>query len=250
MEELHEVRRKRNACDIPARVGLQLLGWKDKRPIAQAMEYYMIDFEFSQRPEMVSFNQLSGRGEDFFVSDQRGLWSMYEGLYKPVTDRILLGKTVTEIMRSLESVEIYTSDGEKYVSDYALCTFSTGVLGSDLVTFNPPLPQWKKEANHKNPLAVYMKIFLKFPRKFWDDNEYILHASKLRGRFPVLQDLDRPGILPKGSGILLITVTEDEGKRIEEQTDNETQVEVMKTLRKIYGQGIPDPIGKQSFAPK
>ena len=43
-------------------------------------------------------------------------------------------------------------------------------------------------------MSVYTKIFLKFPSKFWDDHEYILYASKERGRFPVFQDLERPGI--------------------------------------------------------
>jgi len=42
----------------------------------------------------------------------------------------------------------------------------------------------------------------------------------------------------------LITVTGEEGKRIEEQTDQETKTEIMKTLRKIYGKKIPEPTGK------
>jgi len=41
----------------------------------------------------------------------------------------------------------------------------------------------------------------------------------------------------------LITVTGEEGKRIEEQTDHETKTEIMKTLRKMYGEKIPDPTG-------
>ena len=140
-------------------------------------------------------------------------------------------------------MEVHTKNNEIFMADYVLCTFSTGVLTSDTIIFDPPLPEWKKEAIYKNPMSVYTKIFLKFPRKFWDDHEFILHASKRRGYLPVFQDLDRPGILP-GSGILLITVTGEEGKRIEEQTDQETKTEIMKTLRKIYGRKIPDPTGK------
>ena len=230
--------------DIPARVGVQLMGWKSKRPIEKVIEYFNMDFEYSKRPELVSFYQLFERGKDFFVTDQHGVWSIYEDLYKPLTNRILLSKTVTEIKYSATSVEVTTSDGGKFAAEYALCTFSTGVLASDIVTFNPPLPQWKMEVIFKNPMSVYTKIFLKFPSKFWDDHEYILYASKERGRFPVFQDLERPGILPNGSNILLITVTEDEGRRIERQAYNETKTEVMKMLRMIYGQGIPDATGK------
>lgn len=40
----------------------------------------------------------------------------------------------------------------------------------------------------KMPMSLYTKIYLKFPRKFWDDKEYILVASsKRRGYYPVLQ---------------------------------------------------------------
>ena len=247
VEEYIEARKEKKLPDIPARVGLQLMGWKDTRPIEKVVEYFNFDFEFAKRPELVSFYQMFERGEEFFVSDQRGFWSMYEDLYKPLTNQILLGKTVTEIKYSATSVEVSTSDGEKFAADYALCTFSTGVLASDMVTFNPPLPEWKKEVIFKDPMSVYTTIFLKFPSKFWDDHEYILHASEERGRFPVFQDLERPGILPNGSGVLLVTATGEEGKRIERQTYNETKSEIMKMLRKIYGQGIPDATGKDTW---
>ena len=246
VEDYQEERKENNLPDIPARVGVQLMGWKSKRPIEKVIEYFNMDFEHSKRPELVSFYQLFERGEDFFVTDQRGVWSMYEELYKPLTNRILLSKTVREIKYSATSVEVTTSDGDKFAAEYALCTFSTGVLASDIVTFNPPLPQWKKEVIFKNPMSVYTKIFLKFPSKFWDDHEYILYASKERGRFPVFQDLKRPGILPNSSNVLLITVTEDEGRRIERQAYNETQAEVMKMLKTIYGHGIPDATGKDN----
>jgi len=241
VEQYVEARKEKGSPDIPARVGLQLMGWKaGTRPIRKVVEYFNFDFEIAKRPGLVSFYQMFERGEDFFVSDQRGLWFMYEDLYKPLTNRVLLNKTVTEIKYSDTSVEVTTSNGDKFAADYALCTFSTGVLASDMVTFNPPLPEWKKEVIFKNPMSVYTKIFLKFPNKFWDDHEYILYASKERGRFPVFQDLERPGILPNGSSLLLVTVTEDEGRRIERQAYNETKAEVMKMLRSIYGQSIPD----------
>ncbi|XP_078346841.1 uncharacterized protein LOC144632113 [Oculina patagonica] len=239
-EDYIEARKEKKLPDIPARVGLQLLGWKAKRPIEKVVEYFNIDFEFAKRPELVSFYNFYEHEGDFLVTDQRGFWSMYDYLYKPLANRILLDKTVTEIKYSATSVEISTSDGQKFAADYALCTFSNGVLASDMVTFSPPLPDWKKEVIFKNPMSVYTKIFLKFPSKFWDDHEYILHASEERSRFPVFMDLERPGFLPNGSNVLLVTVTEDEGKRIEQQTYNETKAEVMKVMRKIYGQGIPD----------
>lgn len=244
LENFQETRKTKKLSDIPARVGLQLMGWKSRQPIEKVLEYFRLDFEHAKPPELVSFHQLFSRGQDFFVSDPRGLWSVFEDLYKPLEERILLRETVEKIKYSDDSVEVQTKNNKTFVADYVLCTFSSGVLASDAITFEPPLPEWKQEAVYKNPMSVYTKIFLKFPRKFWDDREYILHASKRRGYFPVFQDLDRLGMLPNGSGILLITVTGHEGRRIEEQTDDETKPEVMETLKKIYGKEIPDPSGR------
>jgi polyamine oxidase len=56
-----------------------------------------------------------------------------------------------------------------------------------MVTFSPPLPDWKQESILKMPMSVYTKIFLKFPSKFWDDKEYILVAGRKKGYYPVFQ---------------------------------------------------------------
>ena len=244
IEEFQEERRTKNFPDMPARVGLQLMGWKGKRPIERAIEYFELDYEFAKPPEEVSFYSLFVSGEEFLVTDERGVWSMFEDLSKPLEKKTMLGKTVTKIKLNPDSIEAQTSDGWSYLADYALCTFSSGVLANDLVTFEPALPDWKKEAIYKIPLSTYTKIYLKFPEKFWDDNEYILYVSKELGRFPVWQDLSRPGINSVNSGMLEITVTGAEGRRIEGQSFNETKAEIMEILRKVYGEGIPEATGK------
>ena len=244
IEDFQDERRTKNFPDMPARVGLQLMGWEGKRAIERAIEYFELDYEFAKPPEEVSFYNLFVPGEEFLVTDERGVWSMFEDLYKPLEKKTLLGKTVTKIKLNPDSVEAQTSDGWSYQADYALCTFSSGVLASDLVTFEPALPDWKKEAIYKNPLSIYTKIYLKFPKKFWDDREYILYASKERGRFPVWQDLSRPGVYSVDSGMLEIMVTGTEGRRIEGQSFNETKAEIMKILRQVYGEGVPEATGK------
>ena len=42
----------------------------------------------------------------------------------------------------------------------------------------------------------------------------------------------------------MITVTDNEGRRIERQAYNETNAEVVKMLGEIFGQGIPNATGK------
>ena len=115
---------------------------------------------------MASLNNMDAVGEDTFITDQRGVWSLYRDFYSNFPEKILVNQTVTRIKYSDESVEVTTAEGIIYSAEYALCTFSTGVLGSKMVTFNPDLPDWKKEAIFRLRMVYYTKIFLKFPTNF------------------------------------------------------------------------------------
>lgn len=137
---------------------------------------------------------------------------------------------------------------------------SVGVLQNNDVTFLPEFPPWKQEAiygmnmvcSHKfashhlltlglSSQATYTKIFLRFNTTFWADTQYQIYADpSSRGYFPVWQSLDLPNFLPE-SHVLLSTVTDRESVRIERQTNEQTQAEMMAVLRAMYGPGIPDP---------
>lgn len=47
--------------------------------------------------------------------------------------------------------------------------YSLGVLQSDNVEFEPPLPEWKRESLLSFHMTTYTKIFLKFNKRFWGD---------------------------------------------------------------------------------
>lgn len=61
-------------------------------------------------------------------------------------EQLMLNATVTNITYSSEGVNVTLKDGTLLVADYALCTFSLGVLQNDDVVFEPSLPDWKQEA--------------------------------------------------------------------------------------------------------
>ena len=233
--------------DMPLSVALKLLGWRSNTPAEKAVSWFDLDFEYGGDEKETSLNNMGFPPEqDFFITDQRGYWTIFSDFYKNFQNKILLNKVVHKIQYSDTGVTIATSDGEVFTADYALSTFSTGVLGSDLVTFNPPLPTWKREAIYRFRPVYFTKIFLKFPRDFWDDHEWIMHVSQNQSNFPTLYDLNRPGFFP-GSNTLFTAVTGDEALRIEKQDDSKTKAEVMETLRKMYGQDIPNATGKQLF---
>jgi len=134
------------------------------------------------------------------------------------------------------------ANGNTLHGDYALCTFSVGVLQNDDVQFTPPLPSYKQEAIHSITMATFTKIFLKFPEKFWFETEMALYADSERGRYPVWQSLDHENFLP-GSGIIFATVTGDYSIRIEALPDSQVQDEVMGVLRSMFPNvTIPSPL--------
>ena len=137
---------------------------------------------------------------------------------------------------------VYTN-GPCIGADYAIVTFSLGVLQHDVVKFVPELPDWKKAAIASFEIGTYTKIFLQFDEPFWpEDTQFLIWADPHeRGHYPQFQPLDLPEALP-GSGVLVATVVNNQAYKVEAQTDEETQAEVMKILRQMFGQNISDPI--------
>lgn len=125
-------------------------------------------------------------------------------------------QVVREINYSKSGVQVKTEDGSVYQAKYVIVSVSVGVLQSDLIVFKPHLPvssftppfplphsfsfikqvllnlkqQWKTQAIYEFDMAVYTKIFLRFPFKFWPsgpETEFFLYAHEKRGYYPIWQ---------------------------------------------------------------
>ncbi|KAI9821058.1 MAG: hypothetical protein M1827_003791 [Pycnora praestabilis] len=250
-----------NLQDRSVRAGLRLAGWSPARNDmeAQAVEWWEWDWEYSYTPDesseewgIINYNTTFYQYSDAnnYVFDRRGFNQFIKteaATFLAANDsRLLLNTIVTNITYSDNSVTVYNADGSCIEADYAICTFSLGVLQNDVVTFDPPLPYWKQEGLATFQMGTYTKIFLQFPpdQVFWNTStQFFLYADPLeRGYYPVYQSLDGPGFL-EGSGILFVTVVEDQSYRVEQQTDEETQTQVMAVLRSMFGNDtVPDPI--------
>ena len=78
---------------------------------------------------------------------------------------------------------------------------------------------------------------------FWNTStQFFLYADPYeRGRFPVFQSLDGPGFL-EGSGIIFVTVVQEQSYKIESQSDEDIKEEVLSILRKMFGsEKVPEP---------
>ncbi|KAJ7153993.1 hypothetical protein C8R43DRAFT_1186902 [Mycena crocata] len=241
--------------DTTCRTGYSLIGVKPKTPHEMVAEYY-VDWEYAQTPEQTSWIASSWANNFTFDVDQGGfsdanLLSIDQRGFKHLIQaeaksflqpsQILLNATVRTIAHSGDGVVITLANGTRISAEYAISTFSLGVLQNDDVIFEPALPIWKQEAIQSMSMATYTKIFLQFDEKFWFDEQFALYADKERGRYPVWQGLDLEGFLP-GSGIIFATVTGDYSERIEALSDMQVKAELLDVLSKMFPNvAIPAP---------
>ena len=264
-DDIVAVRAEMGLADISMEEALKQAGWTASTPEDMAIEYWVLDYTEATPPAEVYGGVNTNYGgsksatadcanidtendkQQYFVADPRGFVYLTERLASYfLTDgdpRLKLDKRVVTVETAEDDgVRVTTATGEVYRADYALVTFSLGVLRSGLVSFQPPLPIWKQKVISKFKMVVYTKIFLKFPHQFWDCEEYILYASKQRGYYTLWRNLEAESSPLRGSNILLATVTASESLRLEKQCNASTQKELMAVLRQMYGQDIPEPI--------
>ena len=142
-------RRKLHKGDISIRVALRLANWLPVTPEEDAAEYFHYDFEYAVPPKYTSLRTWiadngsihSVGGAGFFVTDPRGYVHIVDCLadmfLEPKDPRLQLNTTVTEVNWNEKGVCVTSANGDVYTADYALVTFSIGVLKSGLVKFTP-----------------------------------------------------------------------------------------------------------------
>jgi polyamine oxidase len=130
--------------------------------------------------------------ENLLTIDQRGFATIIQSQAAEFLseEQVQLNATVKAIHYSNNGVSVSLTDGTNLSADYALVTFSLGVLQHDEVVFKPALPQWKLEAIHGMAMVsrlshvifspsysrgqgTYTKIYLQFPQKFWFNTEVL-----------------------------------------------------------------------------
>ncbi|KAL9252012.1 Polyamine oxidase 1-like protein [Drosera capensis] len=233
-------------------------------PLEMVTDYFYHDYEDSEPPRITGLKHTLPRcaKEDFgthahFVADPRGFEAVVHHIAKQflsykgedITDpRIKLNQVVRKIYYSKSGVEVTTEDGCTYHAEAAIVSVSVGVLQSDLIAFEPALPEWKEQAITEFSMGKFTKIFLQFPNRFWPTGpgtEFFLYAHQRRGYYPVWQHLENE---MSSANILFVVMTHEESARIEQQSNNETIAEVMQVLRKMFGDDIPEP--SRIFVPR
>ncbi|KAF9261105.1 amine oxidase [Marasmius fiardii PR-910] len=247
----------KSLVDLTSRAGYSIIRANARTPQEQAAEYFQFDWEYGQTPEQTSWTASSWAnnftfvpeaggfsGDNLLSVDQRGfkffIQAEAEEFLRP--QQVRYNSTVKSIAYSDSQVAVTLDDGQTFTGDYAISTFSVGVLQNDDVKFEPEIPDFKWEAISSMTMAIYTKIFLQFKENFWFDTEFGLYADPERGRYPVWQSLDHESFFP-GSGIIFVTVTGDYSERVERLSDSQVKEEALEVLRTMFPNvTIPEPV--------
>ncbi|MCJ0902601.1 FAD-dependent oxidoreductase [Rhodococcus sp. ARC_M6] len=150
---------------------------------------------------------------------------------------VRLGHVVDRIVYSAAGVQVHTTDRGVFDADHVIVTLPLGVLKTDAVIFDPPLPAEKQEAIGRLGMGVYNKLYLRFDAQFWDDAELIaqfgLPDDPMAAWFPLQSVTGVPVIAVLRGGSV--------ARRIESLDDTATVAEGMRALRVMYGERVPEP---------
>lgn len=175
------------------------------------------------------------RGQDVILKDS------YRAVVMPLAQNIelCLNHTVTGIDYSSCPVTVTTAEAE-FTADRVIVTVPLGVLKGGTIMFNPPLKKRKKAAINAIGSGVINKLYLRFPRVFWDQSlDTIGYQHPQKGRWVSWYDYSRI----TGEPILLGFNAASAAADVELLDDTATVADAMTVLRTIYGKTIPDPTG-------
>jgi monoamine oxidase len=187
----------------------------------------------------------------WFDDDSRfdGDESLFLDGYRVLTDHLAQGidvrleHVVASIAYGEDAVAVTTERGVIH-GQCAVVTLPLGVLQSDQVRFDPPLPAGKRQAIAQLGMGVLNKCFLRFESAFWDAQadwiNYIPPGAR-PGQWAEWVSLARP----TGQPILLGFNAAQFGVQIEAWSDAQIVADAMATLRTMFGNAIPDPIDWQ-----
>ena len=151
---------------------------------------------------------------------------------------------------------VKTTSGETFRGKDVLVTASIGVLQSDVLGFEPELPKWKVEAINDLTMTSFVKVFVLWETRWWDNLEdgekrhfYTflcdegIHKGEWRAYLEVLPLGKEPCDDDSRSRMLLFAACGEEGIRVQNLSDAEVLEEIHNKLQRAYtNMDVPRPI--------
>ncbi|KAL8201481.1 hypothetical protein R6Q57_012820 [Mikania cordata] len=163
--------------------------------------------------------------------------------YQPVINtlakglNIYLGHRVKKINRRSNGVKVTVENGKSFFADAAIVAVPLGVLKSNIITFEPRLPEWKEEAIADLGIGIENKIVLHFERVFWPNVEFLGVVAETSYGCSYFLNLHKA----TGHVVLVYMPAGQLAKDIEKMSDEAAASFAFLQLKKILP-GASDPI--------
>lgn len=173
------------------------------------------------------------QGEDVFFA--KGFQIITDYLAQGLT--IVRNQKVSEVRWGGAKVQLVTAQ-KVWQADQVVVTVPLGVLKQQQPRFIPDLPPAKREAIDKLGMGVLNKCYLRFASPFWPkDVDWLEYLPSRHGEWTEWVSLLRTTNIP----VLLGFNAADRGLAIESFSDTQIVDSAMATLRRIFGDDIPEP---------
>lgn len=152
------------------------------------------------------------------------------------------------------SATITCEDGESIEADRVVMAAPLGVLKEQSIQFDPPLPQWKKDAIRRMGFGLLNKLVLVFEKPFWDTNRDMFGLLRQhmtgsgneqgdykegRGQFYLFWNCIDTSGLP----VLIALMAGESAHYAEKASDAVLVAQCLEQLRNVFGRtNVPQPI--------
>ena len=150
---------------------------------------------------------------------------------------IRLDHVVSHVRWSPRGVTVITDRGTLTAED-AVLTVPVGVLKSNALLIDPPLPEPVASALGRLAMNAFEKIFLRFPTRFWDDGVYAIRQQGPESRwwhswYDLTELHATPTLLTFAAGPAAVETLAWSQERVVES--------VLAQLRRLFGDRVEQP---------
>ena len=244
----------------------QYQGFLDLKPYAlRLMNWHFANLEYANATNV---DRLSLRGWDQDTGHEfsgphsqvkGGYQQLPRGLYGfPTPLDVRTNKPVKTIRYdgggTKSKATIICEDGESFEADKVVLTAPLGVLKEQSIQFEPPLPQWKRDAIRRMGFGLLNKLILVFDKPFWDVDRDMFgllrphrrgngfeqtHYKEGRGQFYFFWNTIKTSGLP----CLVSLMAGESAFEAERTPDNQLVEECVRSLRAVFGDAaVPMPL--------
>lgn len=153
---------------------------------------------------------------------------------------IRLGRRVTEVRWFDRNASVVLGDGTVLEASDVIVTVPLGVLKTNAITFDPPLPEPVRRAVDRLGMGLLNKHWLRFDTVRWprdiDWHEYLGPSTRWS---------EWVSLATIGAPVLLVFSAADAADEIERLEDRAIVAEAMAVARTMFGADLPDPVATQ-----